>query len=170
MTFAGRIEEFDGPTPSVRYRWDPETEILSGVIEGAAGESGYTGAIELEDPAGAFVTLDLQDGALRAVEVVVWPETETVEDLSPPTEVVGGRLRVPPRPSQPGIALVEMDVAMRAERTPDSRSYRLSVGPRRKSKTYRLADNLLIEMDNAGQPAGFWLLNVPLFPEEKRRP
>lgn len=170
MTFAGRITEFEGPIPRVNYRWDPETEILSGAIDALPGESGYTGAIELEDPAGAFVTLDLQEGSLRAVEVVVWPETETVDALTPPTDVPGGRLSVPPRPSQPGIAFVEVDAAMRAAKSPDGNTYRLSIGPRRKSRAYRLADNLLIEMDDAGQPAGFWLLNVPPFPQEKRRP
>jgi hypothetical protein len=165
--FQGRVEELNGHLPAAQFRWDPETEILSCRLADIEGPGGYTGAIELADPRGPIITLDMQDGTLLAVEVVVWPEVATVADLRPPEPARTGRLRVPPRPSQPGIALTEVELAMQGRRTPDESVIHLTVGPRRRTEPIQLARGLLIEMDDQAQPAGFWLLDVPPFPHDE---
>lgn len=165
--FQGRVEPLTGPLPRVQFRWDAETEILSCRLEGSDGTGGYTGAIELEDPRGPIITLDMQDGTLVAVEVVVWPDVDTVPDLVVPTAARAGRVQVPPRPSQPGIALTEVEQAIRGRRAPDESLIHLAFGPRRQIEVIQLADGLLLELDGRAQPAGFWLVGVPPFPHDQ---
>ena len=165
--FQGTVEPLDQPLPVATFRWDAETEILACRLEDVNGTGGYTGTIELEDPRGPIITLDMQDGTLAAVEVVVWPEVETVADLAAPPAARQGRMHVPPRPSQPGIALTAVELAMDARRTPDESTIHLAVGPRRKTEVIQLAVGLLLELDAKEQPAGFWLVGVPPFPNDE---
>ncbi len=164
----GRIEPLEGPLPRLTYHWDAETEILSGTAADFMGERGLTGSIELEDAKGAVVTLDFAGGVMRGVEVVVWPSTQATPTLDPPTAAERGRFVVPARPSQPGVAVVEVDIALSVEHTPDESIIHLRVGPRRNAKTFQLAENLLMEVGNDGEIAGFWLLGVPPFPKGTR--
>lgn len=167
IRFAGRIEPAEAPLPAMQFRWDPETEILAGRLEGARGTGGYTGTIELEDPRGPILALDVKDGTLTSFEVVVWPEVEVVEGLTPPGDAAPARLVVPPRPSQPGIALTEVEQTIGGRRTLDEAVFHLTVGPRRPVKGHRLADHLVMELDGDEQPAGFWLSGVPPFPRSE---
>ena len=160
----GRMEPLEGPLPRLTYQWDPETEILSGVAADVTGERGLTGSIELEDAKGAVVTLDFAGGLMRGIEVVVWPATQTSPTLGPPTADERGRFVVPARPSQPGVAVVEVDISLSVEHTPDESVIHLRVGPQREAKTFQLAENLLMEVGDEGEIAGFWLLAVPPFP------
>ncbi|NIM52387.1 MAG: hypothetical protein GTN62_13850 [Gemmatimonadales bacterium] len=163
--FSGAVEPLSGELPRVQFRWDAETEILSGALEHVEGARGLTGSIELEDAKGSIITLDLTGGVMRALEVVVWPSTKIVPGLTPPAAEREGRLIVPSRVSQPGIALLEVDVTLFAEWTPDQSVIHLQVGTRRRSEAVALADNLVLELDGSGELAGFWLLNVPPFPD-----
>ena len=160
-----KVEALDGELPSVVFHWDAETEILSGVLEGVEGGRGLTGSVELEDRKGSVITLDFQVGELRGIEVVVWPATETVESLRRPEGDRQGCLVVPARPSQPGVAVVEADVPLAVERSPDESVIHLRVGARHVVERVQLADHLLIELDEDAEVAGFWLLEVPPFPE-----
>jgi len=160
----GRMEPLEGPLPRLTYQWDPETEILSGVAADVTGERGLTGSIELEDANGAVVTLDFAGGLMRGIEVVVWPTTQASPTLGPPTADERGRFVVPARPSQPGVAVVEVDISLSVEHTPDESVIHLRVGPQREAKTFQLAENLLMEVSDEGEIAGFWLLAVPPFP------
>jgi hypothetical protein len=108
--FSGRVEPLDGDLPTLTYTWDAETEILSCHLD-VKNTRGLTGSIELEDAQGAIVTLDFVSGAMQGVEVVVWPET-TRANLSPPATDERGRFVVPARPSQPGIAVLEVDAVL----------------------------------------------------------
>ncbi len=162
----GRIEPLDGPLPRMDFHWDPETEILSGAAD-VQGERGLTGSIELEDARGAVVTLDFASGVMRGLEVVVWPAHRTDEKLHRPTGEGTGRFVVPGRPSQPGVAVVEVDIGLAVESTPDESVMHLRVGPRRASTPVQLAENLFIEIDEEREIAGFWLLEVPAFPQGK---
>lgn len=164
MGFAARVEPLSGKLPTVTFKWDPETEILSGHFKGAGKAEGLTGTVELEGPDGSFAVLDVAGGRLRGLEVVVWPETQTVPSLTPPAATERGRLMLPARPSQPGIAAVEVDTHMVAEKTPDDSTIHLRVGPQRKVKLIQVAENLMLELDEASEIAGFWLLEVPPFP------
>lgn len=161
-----RIESLEGPVPRMDFHWDAETEILSGAAD-VQGERGLTGSIELEDARGAVVTLDFAGGVMRGIEVVVWPAGRTDERLHPPAPTSTGRLVVPGRPSQPGVAVVEVDIALAVESSRDESVMHLRVGPRRRCTAVQLAENLLLEVDADGEIAGFWLLEVPAFPQGK---
>ena len=113
---------------------------------------------------GSFAVLDVAGGRLRGLEVVVWPETQTVPGLTAPASTERGRLVLPARPSQPGIAAVEVDTQMVAEKTPDDSTIHLRVGPLRRVKLVQVAENLVLELDEASEIAGFWLTQVPPFP------
>jgi hypothetical protein len=158
------VEPLEGPLPRLEYHWDAETEILSGAMD-LSGEHGLTGSIELEDAKGAVVTLDFAGGLMRGIEVVVWPATQTSPTLGPPTPDEVGRFVIPARPSQPGVAVVEVDISLSVEHTPDESTIHLRVGPTRKAKAFQLAENLLMEVGEDGEIAGFWLLAVPPFPK-----
>ncbi len=161
----GKIEPLDGDLPTLAYAWDAETEILSCHLD-VEGARGLTGSIELEDAQGAVLTLDFSNGVLRGLEVVIWPETARA-NLDPPTATEQGRLVVPGRPSQPGIAVLEIDTVLWAEAAPDESTIHIGIGRRRPVRGVALADHLLTEVDEQGDLAGFWLLSVPPFPQER---
>ncbi|HWP38883.1 MAG TPA: hypothetical protein VNL18_15160 [Gemmatimonadales bacterium] len=160
MGLAAQVTALTGPLPTIRYRWDPETEILSGHLEGLDGGRGLTGSIELEGKDGSFIVLDVADGVMRGLEIVVWPETETAA-IVPPDVVQQGRLLISTRVSQPGIASVELETRLLARRSEDGSTIHVRVGARRKVQATRLADGLILELDRRGDIAGFWLLGVP---------
>lgn len=162
----GHVETHEDDLPMLEYHWDAETEILSGSAE-IMGSRGLTGSIELEDAKGAVVTLDFAAGAMRGIEVVVWPTVRTKDDLTPPAPERGGKLVVPARLSQPGVAVVEIDVRLFAETRPDESIIHLRVGAGRPVHCLALAQNLLIELDRGEEMAGFWLLGVPAFPKTR---
>ncbi len=161
MRFGGRIEELAGDLPSLRYVWDENTEILSGKVEEELGTRGYTGSVELEDSRGAVITLDMQLGAFQGLEVVVWPTTTIVEGLEAPPPNREGYITVPARPSQPGIAVLEIDVPIDSRRTPDGSLVHLRIGELASKERVQVADNLMVELNRFEEIAGFWLLNVP---------
>src|SRR6185295_8415831 len=165
LGFTAQVETLTGKLPQIAFRWDPETEILSGQFKAARKEEGLTGSLELAGADGSFVLLDVAAGVVRGLEVVVWPETDVVQGLTPPAAAREGRLAVPSRPSQPGIAAVEMDTHLSAQKSPDEAVIHLRVGPHRRIEVVQLADNLMLEIDGTGQIAGFWLLKVPPFPQ-----
>jgi len=53
---------------------------------------------------------------------------------------------------------------MVAEKTPDDSTIHLRVGPARRVKLLQVAENLVLELDDASEIAGFWLTQVPPFP------
>lgn len=164
MTLAAHVEPLSGELPRISFKWDPETEILSGQFIGAKAGKGLTGTVEIEGADGSFAVLDVNLGVLRGLEVVVWPETTIVPDLNPPSATSRGRLSLPTRASQPGIAAVELETSLIAEKSADQSIIHLRVGPRRKVTSVQLADNLILDVDGSNQIAGFWLLRVPPFP------
>lgn len=165
MGFAASVQPLKGKLPSVAFKWDTETEILSGQFKGAGGADGLTGTVELEGVDGSFAVLDVMGGQLRGLEVVVWPETQIVAGLTPPSANEQGRLILPARASQPGIAAVEVDTRMAADKSPDDSVIHLRVGPQRRVKLVQVADHLMLELDDRSEIAGFWLLGVPPFPQ-----
>jgi hypothetical protein len=166
MGFAAKVEKLDGKLPKIAYKWDSETEILSGQFKGGHKSGGLTGSVELEGAEGSFVVLDVLSGVVRGLEVVVWPETAVVADLTPPQPKSSGQLVMPGRTSQPGVAAVEVDTHLSASKRPDESVIHLLVGPRRKADVVQLADGLIAEVDEKGNIAGLWLTGVPPFPAE----
>ncbi|HEX9692892.1 MAG TPA: hypothetical protein VGA22_12425 [Gemmatimonadales bacterium] len=167
MRIGGHLTTLDSVLQRVTYRWDTETDILSGSLPTPEGGRGFTGSIELEDAQGAVVTLDLQQGALAALEVVVWPERTERPGLLPPEPRRTAAFTVPARPSQPGIGVMEVDVRMRVETSEDESVIHVALSGGTRQEAVALAENLLIELDGQGELVGFWLLDVPPFgPEE----
>src|SRR5882724_2263520 len=111
MGLGAKLVERRGKPPRMAYRWDPETDILTGSVKGSAkdGGDGLTGSVELEGSDGSFILLDVSGGAIRGVEVVVWPDVRTVGSLAPPDRAEEGDVVLPGRRSQPSVAAVEVD-------------------------------------------------------------
>jgi len=164
MRFGGQIEDLAGDLPDLEFVWEPGTEILSGKINEQEGMLGYTGSIEFEDGRGAVLTLDFQQGGFVGIEIVVWPAAKVVEDLGAPKPSRQGRLVVPARPSQPGIAIMEIDVPIAARKGPDGSIIHLQVGELGAKDWVHVANGLMLELDRFGDLAGFWLIDVPPCP------
>lgn len=168
MPMSLRVEPADN-CPAIAYRWDRETDILAGRIEPAPQGRGYTGSVEFEGADGAFVLMEVEQGTVCGVEVVVWPPVEKVPALVPPLDAPMGRVTVPARPSQPGVGAVELDASLSAMVTEDERTIHLEVGGDdgdHEIRPVRVADRLVIELDEDDAIAGFWLLDVPVLEDE----
>jgi len=169
MGLAAKTIERKGKAPRVAYRWDPETDILTGSVKGGGREreDGLTGSVELEGSDGSFILLDVAGGAIRGVEVVVWPDVRTVQGLQAPAEATEADVVLPTRRSQQGIAAVEVDAPLTIETNPAESVFRVRVGPSRKVEVLRVADGLLVEIDEQQELAGLWLVGVPPFPADE---
>ena len=163
MSMDARIEPLSGALPSVSWRWDPETDILSGAFKGNRKSGGMTGTVELTDAEGSVAVLDVNNGVICGLDVVVWPEVITVSDLQVPAKLTDGRVVLPSRPSRPGVASVEIDTTLSVQTNGTESVFHLQIGPRRPVEGVRAADNFYIEVDHEGGLAGFWLTNVPAF-------
>jgi hypothetical protein len=163
MSMDARIEPISGTLPSVTWRWDPETDILSGAFKGNRKSGGMTGTVELTDAEGSVAVLDVNNGVICGLDVVVWPEVITVSDLQVPAKLTDGRVVLPSRPSRPGVASVEVDTTLSVQTNGTESVFHLQIGPRRPVEGVRTAENFYIEVDHEGGLAGFWLTNVPAF-------
>jgi hypothetical protein len=163
MSMDARIEPLSGALPSVGWRWDPETDILSGAFKGNRKSGGMTGTVELTDAEGSVAVLDVNNGVICGLDVVVWPEVITVSELQVPAKLTDGRVVLPSRPSRPGVASVEVDTTLSVQTNGTESVFHLQIGPRRPVEGVRTADNFYIEVDHQGGLAGFWLTNVPAF-------
>jgi hypothetical protein len=163
MSMDARIEPLSGALPAVNWRWDPETDILSGAFKGNRKSGGLTGTVELTDAEGSVAVLDVNNGLICGLDVVVWPEVTTVSDLQVPAKLTDGRVVLPARASLPGIASLEVDTTLSVQTNATESVFHLRIGPRRPVEGVRTADNFYIEVDQQGGLAGFWLTNVPPF-------
>ena len=168
MGLGGRVVERTGRVPHISYRWDPETDILTGSIRSEATKAGgLTGSVELEGSDGSFILLDVSGGAIHGVEVVVWPDVRTAASLTAPQEVESGDVLLPTRRSQPSVAAVEVDTALTIETNAAESVFHVRLGPSRATRAVRVADGLLVEVDEHEELAGLWLLEVPPFPADE---
>lgn len=167
MNLDARIDALDGPLPTIRWNWDDETDILSGSMAGARKAGGLTGTIELTDDEGSIAVVDVAGGRIQGLDIVVWPEVTEVPGLEAPDAGRDGVVILPPRPSQPGVAAVEVDTTLSVAANPRHDTLHLRIGTKRQVEVVRTADRLLIEIDGKGRLAGFWLLNVPFGPEDE---
>ena len=103
MNIETRVEPLEGTLPTVVWRWDVETDILSGSFRRVVGGTGLEGSVELSDDEGSVVVLDVAGGILCGLDVVVWPEVDTVPGLAPPNGARTGRVVVPGRPARQGV-------------------------------------------------------------------
>jgi len=163
MSMDARIEPLSGPLPSISWRWDAETDILSGAFKGNRKTGGLTGTVELTDDEGSVAVLDVKNGVICGLDVVVWPEVKAVPDLQVPAKLTDGRVVLPARPSRPGVASVEVDTTLSVQTNSSESVFHLRIGHQRPAEGVRAADNFYVEVDHQGGLAGFWLTNVPPF-------
>lgn len=163
MNIPIRVEPAGDTAPTVEYRWDPDTEILSAQVSPRVAGEGMSGSVELEGSDGSWLILDVNGGRIHGVEVAVWPEVHMRGALKPPANVEEGRVLVPARRSQQDVASLEVETALRAEADSDETVFHFSLGKTRQTRAIRLARDLLLEVDSANNLAGLWLLNVPPF-------
>ena len=113
-----RIEPLSGALPSINWRWDSETDILSGAFKGNRKSGGLTGSVELTDAEGSVAVLDVNNGVICGLDVVVWPEVVPVRELQVPAKLTDGRVVLPARPSRPGVASLEVDTSLSVQTNP----------------------------------------------------
>jgi hypothetical protein len=146
-----------GALPSVAWRWEPETDILAGSLH--PQPSGVSGSLELSGPDGSVAVVDLVDGGFAGLDVVVWPEVVTVPELAVPAPSRQGKVRV--GGAGAGASVLELETQLSARANPGEDVIHFRVGAPRPSRVIAVADHLLVEVDDGGGLAGFWLTAVP---------
>lgn len=172
MGLSARVTDRKGKPPRVSYRWDAETDILTGAVKGAARDTdgaGLTGSVELEGSDGSFILLDVVAGAIRGVEVVVWPDVRTVASLQAPLEARDAEVILPGGKAGT-VAAVEVDTPLTIETNQSESVFRVRIGPSRRADVVRVAEGLLVEVDDKQEVSCLWLVGVPAFPAEAGEP
>ncbi|MGH7658637.1 MAG: hypothetical protein ACREL6_10425 [Gemmatimonadales bacterium] len=167
-----QVEPLDGPLPVINWRWDPETDILSGAFRREDIEqTGFHGMIELTNPGGAVIVLDLGRGVLGGLDVVVWPEVVARPDLVPPAAGLDGQIMLPVRAPQRGPESREVETPISVAANPRQTMFHISLGDATTpgspaDRIIRVAERFLVELDSMQRLIGFWLLEVEAFPLE----
>jgi hypothetical protein len=156
-------EPLAGSLPAIRWRWDAETDILSGSFRQLLDE-GFDGTVELSDPEGAVAVIDIADGCVAGLDVVVWPEVETSRSLALPPGASPGRLVLAAPRRMRGAASFEVEASLAIRANAAESLYHLRVGEHKPAHVVRIADHLYIELDADDGIAGCWLADVPPFP------
>lgn len=158
------VEPLAGALPSLVWRWDPETDILSGSFHPGDVGDGLTGTVELSDAGGAIAVLDLTRGALAGLDIVVWPEVATVAGLIAPSDSRDGRVMFPGAADVAAIGALEVDDTLTVRTDSGERIFHVQFVASRPRMAVRVADNLMVEVGEDDELAGFWLTGVPAFP------
>lgn len=166
MNITVQVEPAGGTPPDVEYRWDADTAILTANLKDATRAEGLSGSVELAGNDGSWVILDVKGGNIHGVEVAVWPDVKKRSGLRPPPDVQSVRLTLPPRRSQAGVALLQMDTSLDAEADTIESIIHFRLGGARTSRTLRIASDILVDVDDHDTIKGIWLLNVPPFPDD----
>lgn len=146
--------------PQITWRWESETDILSGSYRTARrGES--AASMELSSPDGAVAVLDIVQGEVCGLDIVIWPDVETVSGLQAPAPGMAGRVTIPTGPGE-SHAVDEAELSVEVD--PSEQIFHLRIGPDRNVTLIQVADHMLIEVDEEDRLAGFWLTGVPPFP------
>ena len=164
-----QVEPSGEAAPSVEYRWDPDTEILSAQLSPRASANGLSGSVELEGADGSWLILDVNAGRINGVEVAVWPDVQKRSTLQPPGKVEDAQVLVPARRSKPGLAALEVETPLLAEADADERVFHFTLGKPKNTRTLRVARDLLMDVDGSNNLVGVWFLNVPPFPTPSAR-
>ena len=165
MKIPVRIEAADEAAPAVEYRWDADTEILSAQLQHKAAGNGASGSMELEGADGSWLILDLTAGRINGVEVAVWPDVHKRSTLAPPSSIEDARVSVPQRTSK-GVSAQEVEIPVMAEADEAERVFHFKLSGAKRSRTIRLARDLLVDIDGTSNLVGLWMLNVPPFPAQ----
>jgi len=161
------VEQGAAELPSVEYRWDADTDILTATMNSSAKGQGMSGSVEIEGSDGSWLIFDVHDGRIAGVEVAVWPDVRKVGALTPPTDAVRSRVAIPSRKSQPGIASLEVDTRLVADADASERTIHFRFGASRQVRAVQVAQDVILDVDESNHMAGVWLLNVPPFPTDQ---
>jgi hypothetical protein len=156
-----QVEPSSGTPPTVEYRWDTDTDILSAQVAAGDGAETPAAAIELQGLDGSWVILDVRAGRIRGVEVAVWPDVRKLPKLQPP-DADFANVVIPGRRAAGGSS--EIDTPLSAEVDDPERIFHFRLGPGRETRAVKLASDIMIDVEPSGTVAGLWLLNVPPFP------
>jgi hypothetical protein len=147
--------------PQVMWRWESETDILSGSYRAPRrGERAET--VEMSSPDGAVAVLDVVENEICGLDIVIWPDVATISALKPPAPQMAGKVTLPPSDAP---RMLEEPLAITVDGL--EQTFHLRIGPERPITVVQVADHLLIEVDAADHLAGFWLTGVPPFPSEE---
>jgi hypothetical protein len=164
VNLAVQIDPTTDAPSAVDYRWDADTDILTANLRNGASGEGMSGSVELTGEDGSWVVLDVKGGAIRGVEVAVWPDVRKVPTLPVPAGVEHARVTVPSRKADHGVSLVQVDTTLVADADHAERTIHFRLGAHRPARTVRIASDILLDLDDKRHIMGLWLLNVPPFP------
>lgn len=167
MEIAVHVEAGTADLPPVEYRWDADTDILTATLNSGAKGQGMSGSVEIEGSDGSWLIFDVSGGRISGVEVAVWPDVRKVSGLTPPADATPSLVTIPSRPSQPGVASLEIDTRLVADADASERTIHFRFGAARSMRAVRVAQDLIFDVDDSNHIAGVWLLNVPPFPTDK---
>jgi hypothetical protein len=164
VNIAVQLEPTAGTLPTVEYRWDTDTDILTARLDATGDGTGPSGSVELEGTDGAWLILDVVKGRILGLEIAVWPDVQRRAGLTPPASQEDARVVVPLRATAPGEVLLEVETPLLAESDESEGVIHFRVGAKREVRTVRVGRDLLVDLDTQSRLAGLWLLNVPPFP------
>jgi hypothetical protein len=164
VNIAVQLEPRSDRPPSVEYKWDSDTEILSAHLKPGSESSGLSGSVGVEGTDGSWLILDVNGGRINAVEVAVWPEVRQRATLAVPQSVEELSILIPAARSSREVRSVEVATNMSAESDPGRRTIHFRLGAPRETRAVRLASDILLDVDAQNRVTGVWLLNVPPCP------
>jgi hypothetical protein len=153
-----------GPLPPVRYAWDADTEILTVSVADRRGGGAAAVSLELEGRDGSWVTLEVRAGRLCGLEVAVWPPVRLRSALAPPVPSERGHVSLPALGALGGTTDVEVDTLLQVAADRQRRTYHFRIGRARPARAVHVGRDILVDVDEAGELAGLWLLHVPPLP------
>ena len=153
--------------PSVEYRWDADTDILTATLNDRGKGTGMSGSVEIEGSDGSWLIFDVSGGRIAGIEVAVWPDVRKVGSLVAPAGAAPGLVTIPSRASQPGVASLEIDTRLVADSDAAERTIHFRLCAARTVRAVKVAEDLIFDVDDSNHIAGVWLLNVPPFPTDK---
>ncbi len=162
-----QVQRLEGSAPSVAYRWDADTDILTATLDAGAGNGGMSGSVELAGADGSWLMLDVRRGAIRSIEVAVWPDVRKLPTLHPPAPVETAAISVPVSRAALPVELLQVETTLRVDADSAERTIRFRLGEAPPSRTVRIASDVLLDLDGRDALAGIWFLNVPPFPADE---
>src|SRR4051812_5155998 len=166
VNIAVQLEPRSDRPPTVEYKWDSDTEILSAHLKPGAESSGMSGSVGLEGSDGSWLILDVNGGRINAVEIAVWPEVHSRATLSAPQKVEDLSILIPAARSSREVRSVEVATKMSAESDLNKKTFHFRLGSPRETCAVRLASDILLDVDPQNRVTGLWLLNVPPCPNQ----
>lgn len=155
-----RIEPPQTPTPVLRWKWDDETDILSGVVPAPPDARGLTTSLEITDAAGSVIVVDVTRGLLCGLDMVVWPDVDVDASVKLPAAVADGSL-VLSVDEEDAVPAIDVEGTITVRASFDETLYHVRLGDAASARRLRIADQLVVELDAEGALAGFWLIGVP---------